>query len=250
MGKALYSVAAGRPRMLRIGTALVLAMVASGAAAIRATGGGTNTIYACQLGSGLIKVVDGPASCNPQSETLLQWNIVGPQGPVGPVGPAGPIGLQGATGPAGSQGAPGSAGPQGVPGPAGPQGPSGVSLATFGSGSGPVGSGGVYTLIASKLLPEGNWAIQANVHLFYGGCFQSECDEQADCQLRAAAATVIGAGVDSRVFKGEGHAMMPLNGGFSVSPGATVSTEVWCRGAAGGDTADAQIMAIKVGGFS
>jgi hypothetical protein len=109
----------------------------------------------------------------------------------------------------------------------------------------------VYTLVAQALIPEGWWAIQANAHIYYGRCQTIECDDQADCQLRTTAATetVIGAGVDSRVYKGDGHAMIPMNGGIAIPPGYTGSAYVWCRGSTSGDNADAQIMAIKVGGF-
>jgi hypothetical protein len=67
-------------------------------------------IFACVVAQG--------AACR-TPESLVTWNVVGPQGPPGPTGPAGALGPPGPQGPAGPAGAQGSAGQQG---PAGPQG--------------------------------------------------------------------------------------------------------------------------------
>jgi Collagen triple helix repeat (20 copies) len=71
-------------------------------------------IFACvNASSGEIKLVAPNATCK-NNETSVVWNVVGPQGLIGPAGPPGP------TGPIGPDGA---QGPQGPAGPAGPQGP-------------------------------------------------------------------------------------------------------------------------------
>jgi hypothetical protein len=77
------------------------------------------TIHACESNAnGTIKIVTDPSQCNPNNETAISWNTVGPQGPAGPTGPQGVAGSAGPAGPRGDTGA---------PGPTGPQGPAGVS---------------------------------------------------------------------------------------------------------------------------
>jgi len=84
--------------------------------------------------------------------------------------------------------------------------------------------------------------------MLYGNTFDV-ADDQTDCQLRKNAADVLGGAVDSRVFKGEGHGMLPMNGGLFIADGGNAFADVWCRGALGGETADTQMMFIQVGGF-
>jgi Collagen triple helix repeat (20 copies) len=88
-------------------------------------------IFACvNANSGAVRIVAQGAACR-SPESLVTWNVVGPQGPPGPAGPAGalgPPGPQGPAGPAGALGPPGSqgpAGPAGAQGSAGQQGPAG-----------------------------------------------------------------------------------------------------------------------------
>jgi collagen triple helix repeat protein len=79
-------------------------------------------IFACvNATSGAVRIVAQGVACR-TPESLVTWNVVGPQGPPGPAGPAGALGPPGPQGPAGSGGPQGSAGQQG---PAGPQGMSG-----------------------------------------------------------------------------------------------------------------------------
>jgi hypothetical protein len=106
-----------------------------------------------------------------------------------------------------------------------------------------------YTLLARHTLPPGSWAIQANVHMFYGASFSGDADDQTDCQLRKNGSDFLGGAVDSRVFRDEGHAMLPMNGGIFVEPGGAAFADVWCRGAKGVEVADTQMMFIQVGGF-
>jgi hypothetical protein len=87
-------------------------------------------IFACvNATSGAVRIVAQGAACR-TPESLVTWNVVGPQGPPGPAGPAGALGPPGPQGPAGPAGALGPPGPQGpagadVLGPPGPQGPAG-----------------------------------------------------------------------------------------------------------------------------
>ena len=81
--------------------------------------GAQQQIFACvNANSGAIRIVAQGAACR-TPESLVAWNVVGPQGPPGPAGPAGALGPPGPQGPAGPAGPQGSAGQQG---PAGPQG--------------------------------------------------------------------------------------------------------------------------------
>ena len=88
-------------------------------------------IFACvNSNSGAVRIVAQGAACR-TPESLVTWNVVGPQGPPGPAGPTGAPGPQGPAGPAGAQGSAGQqgpAGPQGIrgePGERGPYGPAG-----------------------------------------------------------------------------------------------------------------------------
>ncbi|HEY7791402.1 MAG TPA: hypothetical protein VIC33_12855 [Vicinamibacterales bacterium] len=114
--------------------------------------------------AGQIRII-GPNDRCDRNETLLTWNITGPQGPAGPqgltgaqgpqgaVGPQGAPGPQGAVGPQGLTGPQGAVGPQGAPGPqgetgpagaVGPQGPEGQAGASGPAGAtGPAGPAGV-----------------------------------------------------------------------------------------------------------
>jgi len=59
---------------------IVLALVAiSVTSALAQTDG---VIYACKVTDGTIRIVSDPAACK-KNETLLTWNIIGPQGEQG-----------------------------------------------------------------------------------------------------------------------------------------------------------------------
>lgn len=87
-------------------------------------------------GSGGIRRIGPTESCK-KNETLLVWNVVGPQGPAGLTGAQGPTGAMGPQGPSGPAGA---AGPQGLPGAAGPAGANGADGAV--GLQGPAGAAG------------------------------------------------------------------------------------------------------------
>jgi hypothetical protein len=61
-------------------------------------------IFACvNNSSGEIKLVAQNATCK-GNDTLVVWNVAGPQGMIGPAGPAGSAGPIGPIGPQGPQG--------------------------------------------------------------------------------------------------------------------------------------------------
>src|SRR5215471_6783168 len=99
------------------------------AVGLNGTARAADQIYACVNNSnGEIKLVAQNATCK-NSETLVVWNVAGPQGMIGPAGSAGPAGAQGPQGSVGPQGPQGPAGLAGPPGPAGPAGPPGPPAA-------------------------------------------------------------------------------------------------------------------------
>ena len=234
--KIMPTVVAEARWLVPTGTLLVI----GGAVALASIPDANNVIHGCYgRVTGILRVIDTAKvtdGCLP-TENRISWNQQGPVGPVGPMGPMGPMGF---TGPQGSQGPAGPPEPQGVPG---------VSGATFEiTNNRAVGSGGNYTLVAQKGLSPGHWVIQANVHMYYGRAVDGDSSDQSVCQLRATGPNVIGVAIDSRTFAGDGHAMLPMNGGvFVPAQGATV--DVWCRSASAGDLADVQLMALQVGGF-
>ena len=85
----------------------------------------TQQIFACvNNNSGAVRIVAQGAACR-TPESLVTWNVVGPQGPPSPAGPAGAQGSAGQQGPAGPQGMRGEGGERGPYGPAGAPGPKG-----------------------------------------------------------------------------------------------------------------------------
>jgi hypothetical protein len=62
---------------------------------------GAQQIFACvNANSGAVRIVAQGAACR-SPESLVTWNVVGPQGPPGPAGPAGALGPPGLQGPVG-----------------------------------------------------------------------------------------------------------------------------------------------------
>jgi hypothetical protein len=131
-----------------------------------------------------------------------------------------------------------------------------VSQATFAGGNF-VQPGAGYTLVASKTLPAGNWAIQANAVIEQDGG-SGVVTAASDCQLRQNGTDFIGGAADQRSFEQRYLATLPMNGGVSVASGSA-DVGVWCRVSGvgsggifvtfGSSTATAQIMAIQVGSF-
>lgn len=123
---------AGRPGMALV---VVAALAASGAAwaAVPGSDGLINGCY--QKQNGQLRVVEAAGSCRP-SETAIQWNQTGPEGPqgdqgvAGEPGPEGDQGVPGDTGLAGPEGEQGVAGEQGPQGDQGEKGPAGIDAPT------------------------------------------------------------------------------------------------------------------------
>ena len=86
-----------------------------------------SVLYACiNPGNGVVRVVAETEACR-STETRLQWNVVGEQGPQGPRGEQGPQGLVGATGATGERGATGATGERGATGATGERGATGAT---------------------------------------------------------------------------------------------------------------------------
>jgi len=101
---------------------------------------GDGRIYACiQRNADKFRLVGTSEACK-SNETRIEWNVVGPQGPIGPQGSVGPQGPQGNTGATGATGPQGPKGDTGATGATGPQGPKGEIGATGAAGeTGPQG---------------------------------------------------------------------------------------------------------------
>jgi len=116
----------------------------------------SGAIHGCYAKSGgALRVIDAGVTNCAKTETSLNWNNGGPQGPAGPSGPQGP---QGTTG------------PQGPQGPTGPQGPSGVThgyLATASNAT--VAQNPAFSKVGSvNQVPDGTYMIWAQVELSDG----------------------------------------------------------------------------------
>ena len=119
----------GRRALVTVAAVLGILGV-GGSVAFATIPGGDGVIHGCYAKSGgALRVFDGSVTTCKATETALDWNVTGPQGPAGPPGAAGP---QGPKGDAGAQGPRGDAGPQGpkgdpgLPGPTGDAGPAGA----------------------------------------------------------------------------------------------------------------------------
>ena len=147
-------------RKWTVGAVAVAAMLAAGGVAYATIPDSGGTIHGCYARSGgSLRVIDAGVTNCKSTETSLDWNVQGQQGPQGAQGPQGPAGQQGAPGPQGQQGA---AGPQG------PMGASGLShgYATTSQGGGfvPVAVGPAFSneaLIAN--VPAGTYLVWAQV---------------------------------------------------------------------------------------
>jgi len=144
--------------------AIALAGLAAVTIASAGDGGDTTPIRACVSRKGEIRVLSGrvqrsrSSACH-RGETLVTWNIAGPQGPAGP---------------AGSQGVPGARGETGAPGARGPAGPgfSGTQFYTVGNGDLRPASPGIFGITGGPF-PGGTFAtaaapLWAGVHLPQG----------------------------------------------------------------------------------
>jgi len=146
-------------RKWTVGTVAVAAMLVAGGVAYATIPGSGGTIHGCYAKSGgALRVIDAGVTNCKSTETSLDWNVQGQQGPQGAQGPQGPAGPQGAPGPQGSQG------------PAGPQGPTGASglshaYATS-TTSVPVAQSPAYSSVASIAnVPAGTYLVWAQTFI-------------------------------------------------------------------------------------
>jgi hypothetical protein len=58
--------------------------------AMASAGAQSGQVYAC-VNNGVTKIVPAGTTC-PNGQSLMSWNVTGPQGPTGPTGPTGPAG--------------------------------------------------------------------------------------------------------------------------------------------------------------
>lgn len=117
----------GRAPRVTVAAATLSLLCISGTARAQSS---QSVLYACiNPGNGVVRVVAEEETCK-STETRLQWNVVGQQGPVGPQGETGAVGATGATGATGETGAKGDTGEKGATGATGATGDTGATGAT------------------------------------------------------------------------------------------------------------------------
>ncbi len=248
--------------ILALGLLGALAAVGVGFAAIPSSDGAIHACYkdAASNPSGQLRVIDTEAGqeCS-KSEKALAWNRQGPKGDTGPAGPMGDAGPQGPQGGPGPQGEPGPKGDPGIQGPKGDKGEPGapgISTTTFAGNTTPVSLplDGSFTRVLSKNLPAGSWAIVAtvNTNALIPGVNPGEDTKVRDagCELRNGT-DFIGGATDRRLIREDDTVKrsLSMNGGAQVPAGGG-EVSVWCRSQAAEAVIYAQMMLMRVGGFS
>ncbi len=156
-------------RKWTVGAVAVAAMLVAGGVAYATIPGSGGTIHGCYAKSGgSLRVIDAGVTNCKSTETSLDWNVQGQQGPQGAQGPQGPAGRQGAPGPQGSQGPAGSPGPTGA---------SGLSHAYATSTTFvPVAQSPAYSTVASIAnVPAGTYLIWAQTWIYDSSSGGGKC---------------------------------------------------------------------------
>lgn len=125
----MWSSRDGKYKILSVAIVAVVIMIAGASVAagynlVAQFVGNDDIIRGCVESDGGLRLISSEDSCI-RSETAIQWNVTGPEGPVGPEGTAGPVGDAGPNGTAGQQGVAGLQGPAGPQGDVGQQSPAG-----------------------------------------------------------------------------------------------------------------------------
>lgn len=218
-----------------------VAVVAIAAAALLVLAGvayatipdGGGVIHGCYAKSGgSLRVIDASVTNCSKSETALDWNIQGQQGPQGPQG------QQGATGP---QGAPGPQGAAGPPGPAGPQGPSGLSHGYLASTSNvPVAAAPAYSQVAVLSgVPDGNYMVSAQIGV--GDTGGSNPDIRCHVSVNGNELS----GTDSKAPGSDSEATLTIVSAAPLSGGGN-SVSVACLTGDTTTTADVNLTLVRV----
>ena len=223
-------------KWLSVGVVALGAIAVSGALAAIPSANGV--IHGCykQFG-GTLRVIDTEAGAKcTVKEKPLAWSQQGPKGDEGDPGAQGPVG---------------PAGPPGPTGPPGPAGPPGASTVTFAIT--PTFVPNIvdsFTLVVSKDIPAGDWAVVATVNATADSGFNSsDIIRDLVCELRSGA-NVIGWAADRRVIPEDDQVRrsLSMNGGAHLPNGGPVS--VWCRSQGLDEVDQAQVMIMRIGGFS
>ncbi len=110
--------------------------------------------------------------------------------------------------------------------------------------------GNSFTHVVTKDLPAGDWAVVATVNATADGGFaSSDVIRDLVCELRSGA-NVIGWAADRRVIPEDDQVRrsLSMNGGAHLPGGGQVS--VWCSSQASDSVDQAQVMVMRIGGFS
>jgi hypothetical protein len=214
-----------------VAAAALLGVAGVAYATIPDSGGVIHGCYSKSGGS--LRVIDASVTNCTKSETALDWNVQGQQGPQGPQGAAGP------QGPAGPQGA---AGPQG---PAGPPGPSGLSHGYLASTSNvPISQAPAFSEVALLSgVPDGNYMVSAQIGAVDSG------GSNPDIRCRVSVNGSVLSGTDSRAPGQDTEATLTIVSATPLTGGGS-SVSVSCETGDSTTTADANLTLIRVDALS
>jgi hypothetical protein len=226
-----------KPTALALGIAVLLA-VGSGVAWAQIPDGG-GLIHSCYSKSGgALRVIDASVTNCKSTETSLNWNQMGLQGPAGPTGATGAAGPQGPQGSAGPQG---PAGPAGATGPAGPQGPAGSGSVGYSATNSHVidveldSGGDGQAVVGLSDLPAGNYFVSSTV-------FNDGSDDTLRCEVFVNGAPVTNDGIGT-------INSASINTVVSLSSGSNVIEYCWDEGSEH-PLAEGSIFALKFGSLN
>ena len=213
--------------VVAVAAAALLAVAGVAYATIPDSGGVIHGCYSKSGGS--LRVIDASVTNCSKSETALDWNVQGQQGPQGP---------QGATGPQGPAGPQGAAGPQG---PAGPPGPSGLSHGYLASTSNvPISQAPAFSEVALLSgVPEGNYMVSAQIGAVDSG------GSNPDIRCRVSVNGSVLSGTDSRAPGQDTEATLTIVSATPLTGGGS-SVSVSCETGDSTTTADANLTLVRV----
>jgi hypothetical protein len=216
--------------VVAIAAAALLVVAGVAYATIPDSGGVIHGCYSKSGGS--LRVIDVSVTNCQKSETALDWNVQGQQGPQVPAGPQGAPGQQG---PAGPQGNPG---PQG---PAGPPGPSGLSHGYLASTSNvPISQAPAFSEVALlSAVPDGNYMVSAQIGAVDSG------GSNPDIRCRVSVNGSVIPGTDSRAPGQDSEATLTIVSAAPLTGGGN-SVSVSCETGDSTTTANANLTLVRV----
>ena len=107
-----------------------------------------------------------------------------------------------------------------------------------------------FTNFVSKTLPAGSWAVTATANISYGQALPGDPTEETVCELRNGSG-FIGGATNARVIDRPGlKSTLSMNGGAQVPVGGGAVSLYCKKDPSGSAVTHAQIMFIRLDGFS